>query len=121
MPVRSSGSSVLTRPDPATVKAAVRHWAEQMSAAHGDIVAIGWFGSYPRGTWGVGSDVDLVVVLRESPQPFERRAVRFDTTPLPVPADLLVYTRAEWTRVSAGPGGRSIAAGVEWLSGTPLA
>jgi hypothetical protein len=28
--------------------------------------------------------------------PFERRAVEWDTTELPVPTDLLVYTAAEW-------------------------
>ena len=104
---------------PATVKAAVAHWAAGTAAARADVLAVGWFGSYPRGTWGVGSDVDLVVILRESPEPFERRALHFDATTLPVPADLLVYTRAEWMRLKGPLGSRSITAGVEWLTGTP--
>src|SRR3990172_869183 len=119
MPVRSLGSSVLKWPDAATVRAAVRQWAGRVAAEHQDVTAIGWFGSYPRGDWGVGSDVDLVVVVRESPEPFERRALRFDATNLPVPADLLVYTRAEWTRLRRAPGSSSLARGVEWMAGSP--
>ena len=57
---------------------------------------IGIFGSYARGDWGEGSDLDLVVVVKRSTLAFERRAVEWDTTKLPVPADLLVYTTAEW-------------------------
>jgi predicted nucleotidyltransferase len=85
-----------------------------------DVVAVGWFGSYPAGNWGVGSDLDLVVVLEAAREPFERRAVRFDTTTLPVPADLLVYTRAEWERLGQRTGSKSFARGVEWLVGSPL-
>jgi predicted nucleotidyltransferase len=57
-------------------------------------VAVGYFGSYARGDWGVGSDLDLVVIVEASAEPFERRAV---------PVDLLVYTRAEWTRLASRP------------------
>lgn len=44
----------------------------------------------------MGSDLDLIVVVERSDLPFERRAVEWDTTDLPVPADLLVYTEDEW-------------------------
>ena len=67
------------------------------------MTAVGYFGSYARGDWGVGSDLDLVVIVDDSPEPFERRAARWDATGLPVPADVLVYTRAEWERLSARP------------------
>ena len=120
MPVRSLRSSVLKWPDARVVAAATHDWAVRLAAEHADVVAVGWFGSYPRGTWGVGSDVDLVIVLRAAAEPFERRAARFDTTGLPVPADLLVYTQAEWRSLAAA-GGRSLAAGVEWLVGGPPA
>jgi predicted nucleotidyltransferase len=43
------------------------------------IVAVGIFGSYARGDWGVGSDLDLVVVVEDSSEPFERRAVHLDS------------------------------------------
>ena len=45
---------------------------------------------------GVGSDVDVVIVVAASDEPFERRALRWDVTELPVPADVLVYTEHEW-------------------------
>ncbi|MEW5717558.1 MAG: nucleotidyltransferase domain-containing protein [Chloroflexota bacterium] len=57
---------------------------------------IGYFGSYARGDWGVGSDLDLIVIVDDSAQPFERRARDWDTTELPVPTDVLVYTWQEW-------------------------
>jgi predicted nucleotidyltransferase len=61
---------------------------------------VGYFGSYARGDWGVGSDLDVIVVTEESPEPFPRRAAAYDATGLPVPVDLLVYTSEEWRTVS---------------------
>lgn len=64
------------------------------------VIRSGYFGSYARGDWGPGSDLDIVMVVERSDEPFERRSARWDTTRLPVPADLLVYTREEWERLS---------------------
>ncbi len=50
----------------------------------------------PAGNWGVGSDLDIIVIVERSPEPFERRAACWDTLELPAPADLLIYTAAEW-------------------------
>jgi len=111
MPVRSLGTAVLVWPDAATVQAAALRWAEDLCRADESVAAVGYFGSYARGDWGVGSDVDLVVIVRDSALPFERRAARFDATRLPVPADVLVYTAAEWARLSTRP------QPVSWLSG----
>jgi len=44
----------------------------------------------------VGSDIDLFVLVKRSDRPFEQRAAVWDTTALPVPADVLVYTVPEW-------------------------
>jgi predicted nucleotidyltransferase len=67
---------------------------------HQEILGIGYFGSYAKGNWGVGSDLDLVIMVKSSAQPFEMRATEFDVTQLPVPVDLLVYTRKEWQNLS---------------------
>lgn len=104
MPERSRRSSVVTWPDPATVDAAVREWARGVAEQHPAVDRIGYFGSYATGDWGVGSDVDLVVIVSSTEEPFERRGVAFDATRLPVPADILVYTVGEWRRLTSEPG-----------------
>lgn len=48
------------------------------------------------GRGSVGSDLDVVLVVEASDEPFESRGARWDLTRLPVPADVLVYTAAEW-------------------------
>ena len=96
MPVRSLSSSVLKWPDARRVDAAVRAWARSAASGRYEVLRIGYFGSYARGDWGAGSDLDLVVIVARSDQPFERRGAQWDATELPVPADVLVYTRDEW-------------------------
>jgi predicted nucleotidyltransferase len=66
-----------------------------------DLIGLAVFGSYARGDAGVGSDLDLLAVVREATLPFARRAAQWDLTALPVPAEILVYTEAEWTRLRA--------------------
>jgi predicted nucleotidyltransferase len=112
MPVRSLGTAVLVWPDATKVLAAARRWADDLRRADESVAAVGLFGSYAKGDWGVGSDLDLVVIVSDSRLPFERRAVRFDTIGLPVPADVLVYTSAEWAVLTTRP------RPVNWLSGS---
>ncbi len=99
MPVRSLTSSVLRWPDRETVDAAVRRWATDQRAARPELRRLGYFGSYATGRWGVGSDVDLVAVVAASDRPFLERGRDWDATGLPVPAEILVYTEAEWGEV----------------------
>jgi len=99
LPVRSLTSPVFRWPDGKTVADAVVAWARAEAARHQGVVAIGYFGSYAKGTWSVGSDVDLVAVVSRAEAPFESRSVDWDTTALPVPAQLLVYTIPEWRHV----------------------
>ena len=83
---------------------AVLQWAEEQGRSSKDVLRIGYFGSYARGDWGVGSDLDLVVVVKRAEEPFERRGAQWDTTGLPVAADLLVYTQEEWDRLGRESG-----------------
>lgn len=96
MPVRSTSSSVFRWPELKAVREAAAAWAAEQASTRPDVLRIGMWGSCARGDWGVGSDLDLVVVIDESALPWERRALEWDTTTLPVPTDLLVYTQAEW-------------------------
>lgn len=98
MPIRSLRSSVLAWPDRPTVEAALRRWAAAHGATRPELRAVGYFGSYARDEWGPGSDLD-VVLIAEQDAPFEARGARWDLTGLPVPAEALVYTPAEWESV----------------------
>jgi uncharacterized protein len=102
MPVRSSSSSVITWPDAPTVDRSFRDWARRTAAARGDVHRVGYFGSYALGDWGVGSDLDVIIIVTAARLPFERRGVEWDLAELPVPADLLVYTEDEWNRGAGG-------------------
>jgi predicted nucleotidyltransferase len=102
MPVRSLSSPVLKWPGRQTVDSAVRAWAKIIAEGRKDVLSIGYFGFYARGDWGVGSDLDIILILEGSDLPVERRATEFDATPLPVPADLLVYTVEEWRAMKEG-------------------
>ena len=96
MPVRSLTSSVFKWPERSSVEKALRRWAQSLAREREEIVRIGAFGSFARGEWGFGSDLDLLIIVRDSDRPFISRASGFDATSLPVPADVLVYTQAEW-------------------------
>ena len=114
MPVRSLGSSVFRWPDAATVDRAVRQWASEV-ADRGQADRIGYYGSYARGDWGVGSDVDIVVVVADSGEPFERRSLCFDASALPVPADVVVYTEPEWRALADRLVGRRLSREMVWV------
>lgn len=96
MPVRSLNSSVIRWPDLQSVDQAVRDWVDQQVQHSTDILRVGYFGSYARGDWGVSSDLDVILIVKHSDQPFWRRALKWDVLHLPVPVDLLVYTQEEW-------------------------
>lgn len=119
MPVRSSNSSVLVWPTRADVERAVRRCAADLAGRSQNLVGLGCFGSFARGDWGVGSDLDLVAIVRETEIPFARRALDWDLTSLPVAADLLVYTVAEWKALvnSGSRFGRMLAEEVVWIVG----
>ena len=100
MPVRSLSSCVLKWPDRESVDLALRDWVARLVRNHSEVLRVGYFGSYARDDWGVGSDLDIVIVVKSSSQPFVRRGAEYDATTLPVPADVLVYTEDEWRRMN---------------------
>lgn len=104
MPVRFSHSSVLKWPDRSAVDAAVRSLAPKLATSHPELLRLGYFGSYARGDWGVGSDVDLVAIVGRAFAPFAERGRDYDLSSLPVPAEILVYTEGEWNALQARGG-----------------
>lgn len=107
MPVKSLNSSVLKWPDKDAVDHAAKTWAAREAERRPQLKRLGYFGSYARGDWGVGSDLDLVAVVSESSAPFETRSRDWDLNRLPVPADIVVYTASEWNAMEQ-EGGRFI-------------
>jgi predicted nucleotidyltransferase len=57
-------------------------------------------GSGARGDWGVGSDLDVIVILNECGLAYLERMRRYEPKQIPVPTDLWVYTRSEWDALS---------------------
>ena len=104
MPVRSLSSSVLKWPDQRSVHQAVAAWAKRLAQRQPGVLRVGYFGSYTRQDWGVGSDLDLVVILDTVSVPFEQRAVDLDLASIPVPVDPLVYSKEEWQALTAAQG-----------------
>ena len=117
MPVRSLNSSVLKWPDKECVLAALDDWVKGQVPLHPEVCAIGYFGSYARGDWGVGSDLDLLIILSRCDIPFERRTLSWPTEQLPVPTDTLIYTNKEWEQLLEQGAGfhSSIHNDVEWI------
>jgi predicted nucleotidyltransferase len=84
---------------------------------HPELIRLGYFGSYARDEWGVGSDLDLVAIVAASEQPFERRSLAWNLDNLPVPAELLVYTQVEWRQLpqTSARFAQTLAAEVVWV------
>ena len=74
----------------------MRAWTIEQVQQRPEIVRLGYFGSYARGDWGVGSDLDLIAVVNETLEPFERRSINWDLNGLPVSAEIIVYSLPEW-------------------------
>ena len=80
----------------------MRLWTAEQVRVRPEIVRLGYFGSYARGDWGVGSDLDVIAILRKTAEPFERRLLEWDLTSLPVPAEIIVYSLLEWEKLEQG-------------------
>lgn len=96
MPVRSLNSAVFKWPNRARVLEAARAWAGKLRSDDPLVRGVYCVGSYARGDWGVGSDLDVIVIVRDGPPSIVERHCRYEPREVPVPADVWVYTDAEW-------------------------
>ena len=110
MPVRLLTQSLLRWPDPETVLAAVRSWAQQQALACPSLLRIGVYGSYGRGDAGVGSDLDLVLIDADAIGPQSARYRRWPFEELPLSCDALVLTPGELDQLLTPPSAQSPAA-----------
>lgn len=82
MPVSSPPGSVLRWPSAADVLREAGCWAEQQRQGQPQLLVVGIFGSYGRGDAGVGSDLDLLLILQECSEPIWDRLRRLSSAPL---------------------------------------
>ncbi len=120
MPVRSLNSSLMRWPGRDDVDVAARGWAQQLSDADSRVIAVGYFGSYARGEAGVGSDLDLVVIIDAPVSRGLRAGAAWKLEHLPVAADLLIYSSSEWAQLAASESRfyRTLCDEVVWLCGS---
>ena len=123
MPVTSSCSCVKRWPSADEVLSGLRDWVGREAARRPELLALGYFGSYARGDFGFGSDLDLIAIVRDSPVPRPERIRGWRYEELPVPADLVVYTLVEWRTLERRGAKLPSVVGSEgvWLFGGPVA
>lgn len=99
MPVRLLTQSVLRWPDPEQVLQQVQVWTAEQQARRRSLQAVGVFGSYGRGTAGVGSDLDLLLIDSAAEGPQHQRLLKWPLEQLPLSCDALVLTPPEFERL----------------------
>jgi uncharacterized protein len=98
MPVRSLSSAVHKWPADKIVVEAVRAWAKKVSSEYPEVAGIGYIGSYARGDWGHGSDLDIVIVFSGPSHP----QIQTSIANIPVPVDILLYSEEQLHKLLSG-------------------
>jgi predicted nucleotidyltransferase len=70
-------------------------YAGRLLHERADVEEIVVFGSFATGTWAPGSDLDVLIVLREATQPPRDRIPSLLPGRFPVPVDVFPFTRME--------------------------
>lgn len=95
---QSFGSVSVYSLDERLVWSALDEFTQEL-AARPEVVAVVLFGSLAKGCMGVGSDVDLLVILSDSEKPFLDRLAEYTPGSFPVDIDVFPYTLTEvWQR-----------------------
>jgi hypothetical protein len=82
--------------DPDAIEREVRALVARWVAKFPEVEEVIWFGSWVRGAWGPGSDVDLCVILTRDSRRVQDRIPDFLPRQFPVGLDVFPYTRAEF-------------------------
>jgi predicted nucleotidyltransferase len=97
-------SSVVVKSiDEGAVRRAVDRYAADLLATRPNVEEIVVFGSFERGTFAPGSDVDVLIVLSSAETPVRDRVPDFLPSRFPVPLDLFPYTRQELSDLAGSP------------------
>ena len=97
----SSISARVRYAEPETIRKAVRDYARNIRDDHPEVRSIRWFGSWVSGDAGVGSDVDLCIIVDKSDKSRRDRMMDFLPLVFPVGIDLFIYTPPEFDALRA--------------------
>jgi len=100
VPRQSSGSVEIKYTDPKLIDAAVRQFAAELKDRDSTVRRILWFGSWTKGTFSPGSDVDLCIIVDHDDRPRRERLPDYLPRRFPVGVDLFIYTEAEFRKLA---------------------
>ena len=92
---RSFGSVKVFSLDRPRIRRALEQLIEERYRPDPNVAAVYLFGSFARGNAVPGSDLDLLVVLRDDPRPPRERIVDHLPERFPVGVDVVPWTEAE--------------------------
>lgn len=81
--------------DKKLVEESLRGYLKEIEGKHPEVERVLLFGSFVRNESVPGSDIDLLVILRESEESFLKRIPRFLPSRFPVGVDVFPYTEKE--------------------------
>ena len=99
MPEKSSSSVKVVFADKANVLRQLKDFAKSIKRANPEVERLGYFGSYANDTYGPASDVDLLIILRQSDKRFLDRIPDFLPDNFSICCDVFPYTREEIDRM----------------------
>lgn len=86
------------------VWAGLERWLREVIEPASEVREVWLFGSYARGEEWPGSDVDLLVIVREADEPFAERSLRYMPLRAGLPLEIFVYTEREAENLRQQPG-----------------
>ncbi len=100
------------------VVAAARGWARDLKRSHPEVVRVGYFGSYARGDYVPGSDLDVLIELSSSEIPrWPDRRDKYQPAGIPVGVEVFAYLSTELDILRGAGDGfvQAIEAEIVWL------
>ena len=95
MPEKSSNFVKVVFADKKKVLRQLKDYAKKLKQTSPEVEKVGFFGSYATNTFGPASDVDLLIVLRNSSKRFLDRIPDYLPDNLSVSCDVFPYTNEE--------------------------
>jgi len=101
MPRKSSPFVKISYFDETAVRKALKLFLAELEEKHPEVEKVLVFGSFVKGECVPGSDIDLLLILKESPVPLLERLPRYMPSSFPITVDVFPYTREELAKMRA--------------------